>query len=513
MNHENHELSGTPTPVEPPGPASHVIGDLLRNLAAGLGSLLLSARAPAAARAGVLAWIALEFAGLLNSLGFEVARTGSDGRIDPGALPGQLFHLPWLLLCAWLVTRRQYRTDALLQAVVVLAALWIWIDVSWNLVAMLPAGIWDSLGDDSQWLWWAPLGWGILASTVALCRLQGATGIQRAGVLGAVLLVLVVPQIAVGPQAPLWLASEPAQDPAEAARWQQARSETVIYRQPLLLTEALARLEPGQPGRTDLFLLAVAGHGAQDVFLREVEKVERLFAERFGTGGRSVVLANNPGTVLTRPLATVSALDRSLQIIAQRMDGDEDVLFVFLTSHGAENHLFDLSLWPWELEQLTPQRLAGLLDAAGIRNRVILVSACYSGGFVPPLAGPDTLVMSASRADRNSHGCSHEADWTFFGRAFFDEALRETTSFADAFERARAAVAQRESAEGLEPSEPQIAVGETIRLRLADLAAGWQARPDLSSTQAASDASIDISQPPCDGVTAQRKCAHPAHRR
>jgi len=499
--------------MAPSTPAGHALGDLIRNLAAGLGSLLLSARALAAVRAGVLAWAVLEIAGLLASLGFEVVRTGSDGRIDPGALPGQLFHLPWLLLCAWLVTRRQHRTDALMQAVVVLAALWIWIDVVWNLVALLPAGFWESLGDHAQWLWWAPLGWGIVASTVVLCRLQGATGVRRAGVLSAVLLLLILPQIAVGPQAPLWLANAPAQDPAEAARWQQARSETVIYRQPLLLTEALARLEPGQPGKTDLFLLAVAGHGAQDVFLREVEKVERLFAERFGTGGRSVVLANNPGTVLTRPLATVSALERSLQIIAQRMDDDEDVLFVFLTSHGAENHLFDLSLWPWELEQLTPQRLAGLLDAAGIRNRVILVSACYSGGFVLPLAGPDTLVMAAARADRSSHGCSHEADWTFFGRAFFDEALRETTSFTDAFERARAAVAKREAVEGLEPSEPQMAVGETIRTRLNDLAAAWQTAQDLHPAQASSTASVEAERPLCDGEPAQRKCADPANRR
>jgi hypothetical protein len=510
MNHENHDRSGTPSSAPPSGPAVGTLGNLIRNLAAGLGSLLLSARAPAAARAGVLAWLALEIVGLLTSLGLEAARTGRDGRIDPGALPGQLFHLPWLLLCAWLVTRRVRRTDALMQAVVLLAALWIWIDVLWNLVPLLPPELWDSLGDDAQWLGWAPLAWGVVASTVVLCRLQGATGLRRAGVLSAVLLVLVLPQIAVGPQAPLWLAAEPLQDPTDAARWQQVRSETVIYRQPLLLTAALARLEPGQPGKTDLFLLAVAGHGAQDVFLREVEKVERLFAERFGTGGRSVVLANNPGTVLTRPLATVSALDRSLQIIAQRMDEDEDVLFVFLTSHGAENHLFDLSLWPWELEQLTPQRLAGLLDAAGIRNRVILVSACYSGGFVPPLADPDTLVMAAARADRSSHGCSHEADWTFFGRAFFDEALRETTSFIDAFDRASAAVARREAAEGLEPSEPQIAVGETIRARLDDLAAVQRATLGLPPEPTAVGRN---SQAICGDEPAQIACADFAERR
>jgi hypothetical protein len=75
-------------------------------------------------------------------------------------------------------------------------------------------------------------------------------------------------------------------------------------------------------------------------------------------------------------------------------------------------------------------------------------------------------VISASRDDRNSHGCSHEADWTFFGRAFFDEALRGTRSFETAFEQARIAVAEREAAENFAASEPQIAVGNGLRVAL-----------------------------------------------
>jgi hypothetical protein len=107
--------------------------------------------------------------------------------------------------------------------------------------------------------------------------------------------------------------------------------------------------------------------------------------------------------------------------------------------------------------------------------------------------------MSAARADRSSHGCSHEADWTFFGRAFFDEALRETPSFTEAFARARAAVGTREAAEGLEPSEPQIAVGEAIKARLDAMVADW---PRTLQAQQGGDA-----VQPADAATASSPCS------
>jgi len=34
------------------------------------------------------------------------------------------------------------------------------------------------------------------------------------------------------------------------------------------------------------------------------------------------------------------------------------------------------------------------------------------------------IVVAAAGPDKKSFGCSHEAEWTHFGKAFFDEALR-----------------------------------------------------------------------------------------
>lgn len=237
----------------------------------------------------------------------------------------------------------------------------------------------------------------------------------------------------------------------------------MLYEQSRLLDQALNAVKPGRPGIPEIFLLALAGHGAQDVFLREVRAVEEQFRGQFDTAGHSVVLVNNPSTLDRIPVASVTALAHSLRRIGERMNRDEDVLFLFMTSHGSPDHHFDLSLWPYRFDELTPQRLRRMIDDAGIRYKVVLVSACYSGGFVGPLADDDTLVITAAAQDRNSHGCSHEADWTFFGRAFFQEALTKTHSVEAAFAEAQAAVAKREAAEGYLASQPQIAVGSHIR--------------------------------------------------
>jgi hypothetical protein len=151
------------------------------------------------------------------------------------------------------------------------------------------------------------------------------------------------------------------------------------------------------------------------------------------------------------------------------MNRDHDVLFLFLTSHGSHDHRFSLSFWPLGLYDLTPSDLRALLDDAGIQNRVIVISACYSGGFVDALKDPHTLVITAAAGDRTSVGCSNEADFTWFGRAYFDEALRKTRSFTEAFALAAPVVAERERHEGFDPSNPQMVEGREIAAPLAVL--------------------------------------------
>jgi len=231
--------------------------------------------------------------------------------------------------------------------------------------------------------------------------------------------------------------------------------------QPQLVECALAELQPSSPGSRQLYFVGFAGYGPEAVFKREVVAVRELFNERFGTRGRSVALINHATTVNEVPLASAQNLERVLRHLGGIMDTSRDTLFLFLTSHG-ERALLAVEMQGVRLANLTPAKLKAMLDRSGIRNRVIVVSACHSGSFIPALAGPTTMVIAAARADRTSFGCDDKREWTYFGDAYFNQALRQETSFKRAFERAKGLVEQWEKAENLLPSLPQMMGGEAL---------------------------------------------------
>ncbi len=223
--------------------------------------------------------------------------------------------------------------------------------------------------------------------------------------------------------------------------------ETALYNQRRLLDSTLASLAPRDPNKINLYLLAVAGDGSQEVFRREVEFVRDQFARRFGTEGRSLLLINSRNTVETAPMATVTSIRESLAAIAARMDKDKDILFLFLSSHGSKEHEFALNQNSMSLRGLSARDLAALLKESGIRWKVVVVSACYGGGFIDPIKNDRTLVIAAARHDRQSFGCSDGNDFTYFGRAFFKDALPQSASFQDAFRKAERLVSEQERRE------------------------------------------------------------------
>lgn len=229
--------------------------------------------------------------------------------------------------------------------------------------------------------------------------------------------------------------------------------ELGLLQQGRLLDESIAAIPTSTPAR-ELYALALAGDGKQSVFMREADYVSQLMRERFGAYG-SVTLVNHRDHMADRPLATRENLTRVVQALAERT-GEEDLVFIYLTSHGSRRHELNLDQPRLQLADLPASELAALLAPLKDRNKVVVISACYSGGFIPPLKDEKTLVMTAARADRVSFGCSEENDFTYFGRALFAEALAETDNLERAFELAKERVAEREQSDGFEPSEPQI---------------------------------------------------------
>jgi hypothetical protein len=241
--------------------------------------------------------------------------------------------------------------------------------------------------------------------------------------------------------------------------------EAALYRQPVLLQEALTAVDSSTPGKTDWYFMGVAGFAGQDVFRSEINQVRQLFDVRFGTSDHSLSLINNKYSWLDEPIATKTSIKQALMRLGQQMDADEDVLFLALSSHGDRDVLL-LENEPVDMENLDPTWLRKALDEAGIRWRVIVVSSCYSGSFIDELASPTTAIITASAPDKMSFGCTNTAEMTYFGEAFFAESLRNNTSFSAAFKAAKKRIHERESLMGFEPSEPQMVVGKLMQTAL-----------------------------------------------
>jgi peptidase C13-like protein len=326
----------------------------------------------------------------------------------------------------------------------------------------VPDAWWDSW---QSWAIYAALSVWFLAATWRISRAVNRSLVAAAGLVVYVFAVLALASWQL-PTSP-WQSVEDDLDEEFAGL---ELSQELFESQQALLNDALRAIVPSAGGKGQVYALIYAPYD-QDVFLRESTMVQQVLEARFGARGRIVRLVNNSATAAELPWATTLNFERSLAALARAMDKGRDVLLVYLTSHGGADFTLTALNWPLEVEELTADRLRAMLDDAGIRHRVIAVSACYSGGWIGPLKNEDTLIMTAADEDHTSYGCGSTSELTFFGRAVFDEQLRNTGSFEESFRAAVPVIRQREievkKDDGF--SNPQIFVGRNIRVTLDEL--------------------------------------------
>lgn len=244
-------------------------------------------------------------------------------------------------------------------------------------------------------------------------------------------------------------------------------AEEMLQSQHVLLARKLKEINQTSVGKPGIYGIIFGGTGYQDVFLKESQFVDGVLTKQFGMAHRTVVMVNNDKTVRDIPMATATNLGDALNDIDHKMRNADDIALVYLTSHGSVESGVSVQMNnTYGLRDVAPKLLADLLRQSGIRNKIVIVSACHSGVMIEPLKGPDTLVITASAKDRTSFGCSNEADLTYFADAYFKQALPQTKNFITAFYLARHLIEVREKKEGIDPSKPQIFVGEHIKALL-----------------------------------------------
>ncbi len=251
-----------------------------------------------------------------------------------------------------------------------------------------------------------------------------------------------------------------------------AEREAALFEQADRIDAALEPIHRDESAGAEAFFLGFAGVGDQKVFAQEVGLASRVLGERYAIGDRRVSLINDERNLERAPVASVSGLIYALRGMAERMDVNRDVLFLAISSHGSSEPSVAVSNSQFPFTDLTNQDLAQALQESGIKWRVVIISACYAGGFIDSLRDPRTIVITAAAADRTSFGCSNDSDLTYFGEAFYRDALPGAHSLRDAFERAKAAIAVREQAEGETPSNPQAYFGSEIEAKLGAMGGG-----------------------------------------
>ena len=248
-----------------------------------------------------------------------------------------------------------------------------------------------------------------------------------------------------------------------------ADAEGILFDQPGRIDQLLSDIHPEPGSKPKAYFLGFAGVGDEKVFSQEIGLASRVLGERYNIGNRTLSLVNDERDLEQAPLASLSALRYALHGLGQRMDVDRDVLFLAISSHGSQDPAIAVSNSELPFNDLTDRDLAEALRQSGIKWRVIVISACYAGGFIDSLKSPTTAILTAAAADRTSFGCGTDSDLTYFGEAFYRDALPEAKSLREAFDKAKAAIALRERRERQEPSKPQAFFGAQIEAKLDTL--------------------------------------------
>lgn len=258
----------------------------------------------------------------------------------------------------------------------------------------------------------------------------------------------------------LWQKND-TEDSADST-WKPQVSESLLFTQQARIDKVLSDVSGGDQTAPVVFFVGFAGVDSQKVFAEEIKLASKVVAQRFDTSHREVLLLNDRRDRDSYPLATVSGLRYALKGVARKMNLQRDILFLSLSSHGSSAPELSVSNGALNLDQVTGDNLAKALSESGIRWRVIVISACYAGAFIPALKDPNTIVITAAAADRTSFGCSNDRDLTYFGEAFYRDALPGAQSLKQAFSLAQISISKREDAEHITPSRPQAYFGDDI---------------------------------------------------
>ena len=194
-----------------------------------------------------------------------------------------------------------------------------------------------------------------------------------------------------------------------------------------------------------------------------VETADRLGQVAIGYKVVPILFSNRFSALPDRyPAVDGRSVEQAIAAIA-RHAAPADVVLVYASAHGNQR-LLGRSAAGRPLAPVGVDELQRWLDPLRGHDTILILSACFSGSFIPPLQADHRIIFTAARADRTSFGCQAGAAHTVFGEALLTALSRPGESLHTIVDATRAAVSQRERAMGIrQRSEPQLSVGADMQ--------------------------------------------------
>lgn len=423
----------------------------------------------------ILVWVAFALIFAQGALSFLV--NGRPGHIEWLALPDLTFPIVLMAFSSWAIlvmVNEKSKLFDLLSDLLSARLLIVLLEVAVQTFQhSAPAridwvgGDWSGLADSVQAmaeLWW------LLAVMVKLGRIpsSGKSQTQSESLLvwGAFLGPWLF-WLSVFQPADLWQADGVDSDPKH---YMLTMTEDTFTSEPMMFDGLLDSFEPEQPGVEDIYFLGLAGEAGNPMHLREAELANTVLHDVYGVDGRAGILANNASSGARYAFATHHNFESILNRIGELIDVEDDVLFLFLSSRGTQSSSLVLSQPGLSLADLDPKGIKLALDDAQIKWRIIVISACYSGGFINELSNPQTVLITSSDKTDAGLGCTEKTGTTWFTQSFFEDHLKKSLGITAAFKATLEAL-QKEQGPTKKSGLPQMVMGAEMKKKLASFEA------------------------------------------
>lgn len=239
----------------------------------------------------------------------------------------------------------------------------------------------------------------------------------------------------------------------------QSQSDALLDRQLEAIDSHLKKTGPHQ--RTTIYV-GSAQHSQSKVFQSDILLMQQKLRE-INPDMQSILLSNQLITSqLVYPFATRSSLDRVFQTLGGWSKHYPINVVTLIATHGNVDVLavnIGNTNWPPVQSVHIQKWLADLNNASS----AWLLSACYSGSFVRPLAGPGRVILTAAAHNRNSFGCAYHDKNTYFIGNLLGTSWNPDATWLENHRLMADNIAKLEQQNGLPNSSPQINVAHRFR--------------------------------------------------